>query len=234
MLRVCLWNAGHGQVCGGTVKVIVRSLNYRCSYYKSIDLQVKFYSHPSPESSIVDNSALHSFLFSTSILPLRPTSHPYSGVQADLGSTLRCAGGWVRDKLMGRQSLDIDIALDNMLGKDFAERVNEYLKAHVRCWHQPARCFKLCISCTALWFGVYLAHVAVNTSATMHIFFKSRADNHGNPRPLKWLWHTSGSKSISNAKLLNCAILLSRSLIASCAALGTFLSEENQHLVCAL
>ena len=32
---------------------------------------------------------------------------------------------------MGRQSLDIDIALDNMLGKDFAERVNEYLKAHV-------------------------------------------------------------------------------------------------------
>lgn len=56
---------------------------------------------------------------------------PCPAAQAELGATLRCAGGWVRDKLMGRQSLDIDIALDNMLGKDFAERVNEYLKAHV-------------------------------------------------------------------------------------------------------
>lgn len=37
----------------------------------------------------------------------------------------------MRDKLMGRESADVDIALDNMLGKDFAERVNEYLKAHV-------------------------------------------------------------------------------------------------------
>jgi len=26
-------------------------------------------------------------------------------VQADLSTTLRCAGGWVRDKLMGRTSL---------------------------------------------------------------------------------------------------------------------------------
>jgi hypothetical protein len=32
---------------------------------------------------------------------------------------------------MGRESLDIDIALDDMLGKDFAERVNEYLKSRV-------------------------------------------------------------------------------------------------------
>lgn len=53
-------------------------------------------------------------------------------LQAGLGTTLRCAGGWVRDKLMGRRSLDIDIALDNLLGRVFAERVNEYLKAHVR------------------------------------------------------------------------------------------------------
>jgi tRNA nucleotidyltransferase/poly(A) polymerase len=38
-------------------------------------------------------------------------------------TVLRCAGGWVRDKLLGCDSLDIDIALDNMLGKDFAEKV---------------------------------------------------------------------------------------------------------------
>lgn len=31
-------------------------------------------------------------------------------------TTLRVAGGWVRDKLLGLQSNDIDIAIDNMLG----------------------------------------------------------------------------------------------------------------------
>jgi len=44
-----------------------------------------------------------------------------------LSTTLRAAGGWVRDKLIGRNSDDVDIALDDMLGKDFAEKVNEYL-----------------------------------------------------------------------------------------------------------
>lgn len=34
---------------------------------------------------------------------------------------LRCAGGWVRDKLLGHDSKDIDIALDTMLGEDFGK-----------------------------------------------------------------------------------------------------------------
>jgi tRNA nucleotidyltransferase/poly(A) polymerase len=38
-------------------------------------------------------------------------------------TVLRAAGGWVRDKLLGKDSADIDIALDNMLGKTFAEKV---------------------------------------------------------------------------------------------------------------
>lgn len=42
---------------------------------------------------------------------------------AGQGTVLRAAGGWVRDKLLGRASVDIDIALDNMYGKDFAEKV---------------------------------------------------------------------------------------------------------------
>ena len=46
-----------------------------------------------------------------------------------LGTTLRCAGGWVRDKLLGKDSHDIDIALDNKLGGDFAEHVNTYLSS---------------------------------------------------------------------------------------------------------
>lgn len=51
---------------------------------------------------------------------------------SELKTTLRCAGGWVRDKLLGKESLDIDIALDDMLGKDFAEHVNKYLSSQVR------------------------------------------------------------------------------------------------------
>ncbi|CAI5492407.1 unnamed protein product [Closterium sp. Naga37s-1] len=68
------------------------------------------------------------------------------------GARLWVAGGWVRDKLIGRDCMDIDIALDNLLGRgladkligrdcididialdnllgrEFAEKVTEYLK----------------------------------------------------------------------------------------------------------
>ena len=50
--------------------------------------------------------------------------------ECNLSTELRCAGGWVRDKLLGKESSDIDIALDNMMGEDFAERLNEYLVSH--------------------------------------------------------------------------------------------------------
>lgn len=47
--------------------------------------------------------------------------------EMDLSTELRCAGGWVRDKLLGRESNDIDIAIDNMMGEEFANKLNEYL-----------------------------------------------------------------------------------------------------------
>ena len=50
---------------------------------------------------------------------------------ANLKTTLRCAGGWVRDKLLGKDSVDIDIALDDMLGTQFAEHLNTYLQSQV-------------------------------------------------------------------------------------------------------
>jgi tRNA nucleotidyltransferase/poly(A) polymerase len=37
------------------------------------------------------------------------------------GTILRAAGGWVRDKLLGNDSCDIDIALDNVPGDEFAQ-----------------------------------------------------------------------------------------------------------------
>ena len=45
-------------------------------------------------------------------------------------TTLRVAGGWVRDKLMGKNSNDIDIAVDNMTGEGFANLVSKYMKDH--------------------------------------------------------------------------------------------------------
>ena len=40
---------------------------------------------------------------------------------------MRVAGGWVRDKLLGKESHDIDIALDDMTGKDFTEMITAHL-----------------------------------------------------------------------------------------------------------
>ncbi|KAL3503848.1 hypothetical protein ACH5RR_033689 [Cinchona calisaya] len=47
----------------------------------------------------------------------------------NLQTQLRVAGGWVRDKLLGKECYDIDIALDNMLGKEFCETVNNFLSS---------------------------------------------------------------------------------------------------------
>eukprot|EP00045_Choanoeca_perplexa_P007798 m.71582 g.71582 ORF g.71582 m.71582 type:complete len:105 (-) comp14222_c0_seq4:1877-2191(-) len=50
--------------------------------------------------------------------------------------TMRVAGGWIRDKLLGLQSLDIDITLDIMSGRAFAMAVEHYVQskvAHLSC-----------------------------------------------------------------------------------------------------
>ena len=39
----------------------------------------------------------------------------------------RVAGGWVRDKLLGLSSDDIDMSLDSMMGEDFARLVMDYV-----------------------------------------------------------------------------------------------------------
>lgn len=43
-----------------------------------------------------------------------------------LDTTFRVAGGWVRDKLLGQENDDIDIALDNIRGEDFANKLRQF------------------------------------------------------------------------------------------------------------
>ncbi|KAK4351900.1 hypothetical protein RND71_027418 [Anisodus tanguticus] len=45
----------------------------------------------------------------------------------NLATHLRVAGGWVRDKLLGLQSYDIDIAVDNMTRQQFGEKIEACL-----------------------------------------------------------------------------------------------------------
>ena len=45
----------------------------------------------------------------------------------NLNTTCRIAGGWVRDKLLGKESDDIDIALNGMKGSKLASLINEEL-----------------------------------------------------------------------------------------------------------
>lgn len=48
----------------------------------------------------------------------------------NLGLTFRVAGGWVRDRLLGVQSKDIDIALDKMTGGEFCKYITKMTGKH--------------------------------------------------------------------------------------------------------
>lgn len=43
---------------------------------------------------------------------------------------LRITGGWVRDKLLGLDSHDIDIAINHLTGEEFATKLHTYLESH--------------------------------------------------------------------------------------------------------
>lgn len=45
-----------------------------------------------------------------------------------ISTELRVAGGWIRDKLLGKESHDIDISVDNMSGLAFARLTRSYMK----------------------------------------------------------------------------------------------------------
>ena len=71
---------------------------------------------------------------------------------------MRCAGGWVRDKLLGRDSHDIDIALNDMQGEEFAGHVNNHLTSRSEALGKVSACaafdFELSARCCRLYLSV--------------------------------------------------------------------------------
>lgn len=41
----------------------------------------------------------------------------------------RIAGGWVRDKLLGKECHDLDVAVNDMMGYEYANYVNTYMRS---------------------------------------------------------------------------------------------------------
>ncbi|KAL9618599.1 MAG: hypothetical protein Q9160_006710 [Pyrenula sp. 1 TL-2023] len=52
---------------------------------------------------------------------------------------LRFTGGWVRDKLLGIESHDIDVALSSMTGAQFGEMLKDYVTDHGESYREEAR-----------------------------------------------------------------------------------------------
>ncbi|KAJ9613180.1 CCA tRNA nucleotidyltransferase, mitochondrial [Cladophialophora chaetospira] len=66
-------------------------------------------------------------LFRKCLLDCRQELQHVTGMK-DL--VLRWTGGWVRDKLLGVQSHDIDVALSSMTGLQYGQAMQEFLKEH--------------------------------------------------------------------------------------------------------
>ncbi len=58
--------------------------------------------------------------------------------KSKVNCTLRIAGGWVRDKLLGLSSDDLDIAVDSMTGVELAGKLHEYMREYHLPEHKVA------------------------------------------------------------------------------------------------
>ena len=72
---------------------------------------------------------------------------------------LRCAGGWVRDKLLGLESDDIDIAINNMTGQEFGDCVNQFYESQSQRTTTVRTAHFLVDLCTLLQFRLQACQV---------------------------------------------------------------------------
>lgn len=97
-----------------------------------LPLQTRFFSHTHSSRAMVPNNSIK---FTDTEQKIRDiliqfTNHYNQNVSPDKQLELRITGGWVRDKLMGMGSNDLDIAVNVLSGQEFATRFLEYGQQH--------------------------------------------------------------------------------------------------------
>ena len=75
-------------------------------------------------------------LFRKCLLECRDSMQSTKGME---GLVLRWTGGWVRDKLLGVPSHDIDVALSSMTGSDFGIALQAFMKTHGQQYEDEAK-----------------------------------------------------------------------------------------------
>lgn len=114
----------------------VCSFNSLRNSYVSRCLRANFCKSFSNLNSVDKNNNID---YKTAVIVLTPEEKQFFETLSDfvrekrLGTTVRVAGGWVRDKLLGDNAsgkstseVDIDIALDNITGTRFVEKLNQW------------------------------------------------------------------------------------------------------------
>lgn len=92
-------------------------------------------------------------------------------------TTLRVAGGWIRDRLLGKISDDIDIALDNVTGKQFENMLLQYGQNH-----PEARIGKSYTVDANVEKSKHLETTAVEINGIKIDFVNLRSEEYGNTR----------------------------------------------------
>ena len=100
----------------------------------------------------------------------------YNASHRDKPLTLRITGGWVRDKLLGYDSHDIDIAVNHLSGEEFVNNFQEYLKRkdpqfsvnHVHTIKMNPEKSKHLETCTTKLYGIDLDFINLRSEEYAH------------------------------------------------------------------
>ncbi|ODV78838.1 uncharacterized protein CANTADRAFT_26765 [Suhomyces tanzawaensis NRRL Y-17324] len=89
---------------------------------------LKCFTHPTMKRPVLDKIELNETETNITNLLVEFCSHYNQSHTPEEALVLRITGGWVRDKLLGIESNDIDIAINHLSGEVFASKLYEYLE----------------------------------------------------------------------------------------------------------
>lgn len=103
-----------------------------------------------------------------------------------LTTTLRVVGGWVRDKLMGLESNDIDFAIDSMPLEEFAQLIDEHMNAEAAAAqtdHQYQKAYSLRKANTENMKSLSIITISHPCGLSLD-FVNLEKDSNGEPSPM--------------------------------------------------